>query len=135
MTRAVGNIGKIIAAGQQSRIGLAAELARQFRHDPGRFDPRSLERLGAIGLRQFLATVGSHSPPVSRPHPPNRSFRKTGGIRPSATGWSALRCPERPTWMGGVAAGLRAGAIAIACGLFVAISVEKIIPVVREMLS
>jgi hypothetical protein len=135
MTGAVDGIGKVIVAGQQARRDLAVQLAQQFQRDPQRFDPRRLEQLGAMGLRQFLETVGTHSPAVSDQQPPNRAFRKTGGIRRPATGWAALRRPERSIWIGGAAAGLRAGAIAIAFGLFVLVSVEKIIPVVREMLS
>lgn len=135
MTGAVSNIGKVIAAGQQSRIGLAAELAGQFQRDPRRFDARRLERLGTAGLQQFLGMIGAGSSPPSEWQAVSRPSRNVTGIRPSRTGWTELRCPERPFWMGGATAGLRAGAIVIALGLFVLVSVEKIIPIVREMLS
>jgi hypothetical protein len=135
MTRADNNIGKVIAAGQQSRIGLAAELARQFQRDPGRFDARRLERLGAAGLQQFLGTIGTGSLLPPKRHASGQSPQNAPGITSFRTGWTALRRSEQPIWMGGVAAGLRAGAIAIVFGLFVVISVEKIIPVLREMLS
>jgi hypothetical protein len=134
MTGTVDGISKVIVAGQQARTDLAAQLAQQFQRDPKRFDPRRLERLGAMGLRQFLETVGTHSPPASKQHAPHRPFRKAGGMHSSAMGWAALRRPERSIWIGGVAAGLRAGAIVIAFGLIVVASAERIIPVVREML-
>ncbi|MGD9921428.1 MAG: hypothetical protein AB7V13_08280 [Pseudorhodoplanes sp.] len=135
MTAAVSNIGKVIAAGQQSRIGLAAELAEQFQRDPRRFDARRLERLGTAGLRQFLGKIGDGSSPPPKRSAASRSSPNAPGITSSRMGWAALRRPERSIWIGGVAAGLRAGAIVIAFGLIVVVSVEQIIPVVREMLS
>lgn len=135
MSGAVSNIGKVIAAGKQSRIGLATELARQFQRDPGQFDPRRLERLGAAGLKQFLGAIGTGPLPPPNRHASGQSSQNAPGIASSRMGWPALRRPERLIWIGGVAAGLRAGAIAIAFGLIVVVSVEKIIPIVREMLS
>lgn len=135
MTGAVSNIGKVIAAGQQSRISLAAELAAQFQRDPGRFDARRLERLGTAGLQQFLGTIGTDSLPPPKRHAAGQSSQNASGITSSRIDWATLRRPEQPIWIGGVVAGLRAGAIVIAFGLFVLVSAEKIIPLVREMLS
>lgn len=135
MTGTVDGISKVIVAGQQARTDLAAQLAQQFRHDPGRFDPRRLERLGTPGLRQFLGKIGDGSSPPPKRSAASRYLPNAPGITSSRMGWAALRRPERSIWVGGVAAGLRAGAIVIAFGLIVVASAERIIPVVREMLS
>lgn len=135
MTGTVDGISKVIVAGQRARTDLATQLAQQFRRDPGRFDPRKLERLGAMGLRQFLGAIGTDPLQPPKRHAVSQSSQNALGITSSRMGWAALRRPERSIWIGGVAAGLWAGAIVIAFGLIVVVSVEQIIPVVREMLS
>jgi len=135
MTETVDEIGKAIAAGQQSRIGLAVSLARQFQHNPKRFDPRGLERLGKAGLQRFLETVGAGAASViERPTTVPRSSNLTA-IAPSGMGWPELRRREIPVWISGMASGVRAGAIVTAFGLSVLVFVERIIPPAGRILS
>lgn len=129
------DLAAVIAAGGQSRTALAAELAAAFRHDPKTFDPRSLERLGAAGLRQFLGEVGAGSGLTTSIANRNAEARRAGsrGAVPGS-GWQHLRCAEWPVWIAGVGTGLRAGAVVSGAGLFILFSAEKITPLVRGFL-
>lgn len=129
------DLAAVIAAGRQSRAALAADLAAAFRHDPGTFDPRSLERLGAAGLNQFLGEVGAHGRApvpavISRTAPGRDNAKATATV----SSWRHLRRAERPIWISGVGAGLRAGGFVIGAGLFILFSAEVIAPLVREFL-
>lgn len=130
------DLSAVIAAGRQSRAALAADLAAAFRHDPGTFDPRSLERLGAAGLRQFLGEVGTRGrgpvPAAISRTPPGRDNAKAAAL---ASNWRHLRRAEWPIWIAGVGAGMRAGAMVIGSGLFILSSAEKVAPLVREFLG
>ena len=138
MSAAVEQIGRAIAEGRQSRENLAGQLAREFRNDPARFDPRRLERLGGTGLRRFLGEIGSGNPPrgAGEPRRPTGSGqrRKDHAVHGSQTGWRHLRRPEWPVWVSGVAAGIRAGGVAIVAGLMLLAVAERAVPIVRTML-
>ncbi|MBX9912108.1 MAG: hypothetical protein K2Z25_25820 [Beijerinckiaceae bacterium] len=94
---------------------LAATLARDFRSDPATFDPKRLMALGSDGLGELLACLDLAEPePKGRgDEPPNPE--KSAVIRKAD--WSAMRRPERPMWLVGVAWGLAAGTVVLAIGL------------------
>lgn len=129
------DLAAVIAAGRQSRAALATELAVAFRHDPRTFDPHSLERLGAAGLRQFLGEVGARSETMA-PAPTSRVApgRIDAKAAAQASGWRHLRRTEWPVWIAGVSAGLRAGIVVIGAGLFILFSAERIAPLAGEFL-
>ena len=127
----------VIAVGEKSRAELAERLADEFRHDPKRFDPRSLERLGATGLRQFLEGIGEiDAQPDSLQRNRQAPHRKEQTGNTSKTlGWAHLRRPEWPGWISGMVLGVRAGGIVAGSGLLFLLTVERIAPLVRGMLS
>lgn len=135
MTAIASKIGKVIAVGEAARGSLAIELAGQFQHNAAQFDPRSLERLGAAGLQTFLDTVRAEFAPVAKRPRQHQPVRQPAAIASSGTGWLGLRRPETPIWIGGVVAGIRAGAIVTAFGLPVLLLAERIIPFAWSILS
>lgn len=127
----------VIAAGEKSRTELAEKLTEEFRRDPKRFDPRSLERLGAMGLRQFLEGIGEDEAQPnllerSQRHQPRQEQIQN---RSKKSGWAHLRRPEWPVWISDVAAGVRTGGIVTGCGLFILFTAERVAPIVRGILS
>lgn len=135
MTAAASKIDKVIAVGEAARGSLAVELAGQFQHNAAQFDPRSLERLGVAGLQTFLDTVRVGVVPVAKRPRQRQTVRQPTVIASSGTGWLGLRRPETPVWIGGVVAGIRAGAIVTAFGLPVLLLAERISPFVWSVLS
>lgn len=135
MSAPADNLATVIAAGRQSRTALAAELAAAFRRNPAQFDPQSLERLGAVGLRQFLGEVGANGGLVASAHG-FRGAPKAAGLRAAApaSGWRYFRRAEWPVWIAGVGAGVRAGGFVIGAGLLMLFATERIAPLVREFL-
>jgi hypothetical protein len=129
------DLSAVIATGRQSRAALAAELAAAFRHDPKTFDPRCLERLGAAGLRQFLAEVGARSRTMA-PAPTSTVApgRAGASVAAQVSGWRHLRRSEWAVWITGVSSGLRAGIMVTGAGLFILFSAEVIAPLAREFL-
>lgn len=137
MSAPVGDLAEVIAAGRQSRAELAVHLAKAFQHDPARFDPRSLERLGAAGLHQFLGELSAPGAPmatgtaIASPPVPQR---KPVTAAP-ASGWRHLRRTEWSVWLAGVVSGSRAGAAVAGAGIFFVGVAEMIAPLVKEVLS
>lgn len=137
MSAPVGDLAGVIVAGRQSRAELAVHLAKAFQHDPARFDPRSLERLGAAGLHQFLGELSAPGAPMatgtaiaSIPEPPRATM-----LHAQTPGWRDLRRAEWPYWVSGVAGGLRSGTFVVAAGLFILFTAERLAPLAREILS
>lgn len=127
----------VIAAGEKSRADLAEKLAEKFRHDPKRFDPRNLERLGATGLRQFLEGIGETDAQTNLPdrHQRVRTRERQTKDRSKKSGWAHLQRPEWPVWISGVATGVRVGGMVTGSGLFTLFAAERVAPIVRGMLS
>lgn len=139
MSVSAEGIGRAIVEGRQSRQALTGQLVREFRKDPGGFDPRRLERLGETGLRQFLGQIDLHGA-ASRTSGSARSAgsgqrRKESAPHRSQTGWRHLRRSEWPAWMSGAAAGIHAGGLTTAAGLLFVLMIERVLPLVRGVLS
>lgn len=125
--------------GAAARLELAEELASEFRSDPGRFEPRRLERLGSSGMACFLRHVGAAAPETgldaNGPSSPGPRMPERKSDRHRVAGWSALRRSERHYWLAGTFAGLRAGAVVSAAGLLFLILTERVLPLIERSLS
>lgn len=132
-------IFETVQEGAAARLELAEKLATEFRSDPGRFEPRRLERLGSSGLAFFLRHVGAAVPETGLdargPSSPGPRMPERGSDRHRSSGWSPLRRSERHYWLEGTFAGLRAGVVLAAAGLLFLLLTERVLPLIERSLS
>lgn len=105
--------------GQLEKINLAQKYAASFLSGDSQFSPINLEKLGTVGLGQFLETVGSNgvrfnNPPRSDSAPKQQPNKPSDAISP---GWRNQRRPEPSLLIHALAWGITTGLLPIFVGL------------------
>lgn len=145
MNALVDLIPSVISEAQTARVHLALNLAGEFGRSPETFDPKQLERLGREGLGVFLNGVGHATrAKVASPmlaHGAETVRAQSGSARITAAGdlqmygWTHLHRRERPYWLTGLVAGLRAGGSVTATGWLILLLADHVVPLAKEMLA
>lgn len=105
--------------GQFEKINLAQKYAASFLNGDSQFSPTNLEKLGTVGLNQFLETVGSNGVKFNNPSRSN-SAPKQQQNKPSeaiSSGWRNQRRPEPSLLFHALAWGITTGLLPIFVGL------------------